>query len=135
MSDLASINIAYVIMCDDIRQEITGKFILIGVYPGNIAIPAFPAQVILGFWMLARPTKIGSYQLQFRLQGPDGAESWSGQMLVHVNKKEDTALVIPPLPIQIQSPGHISLQCREGGGEWTTVSSFEASLPPPPPPA
>ena len=31
-----------VIICDDIRQEATGKQILVGVYTGAVILPAFP---------------------------------------------------------------------------------------------
>lgn len=33
------------IFCDDVRNEIGGKNSYIGVYPGSLALPAFPASV------------------------------------------------------------------------------------------
>jgi len=34
---------AYVMYCDDVRREVGGKTSLIGVYPGAITFPRFPA--------------------------------------------------------------------------------------------
>jgi hypothetical protein len=135
-SDLASINIVHAIACDDIRQETTGKFILIGVYSGNLGLPFFPSQIALGFWMLARPSKEGDYHVQFRVEVPGETQGISGTMLVHVREKEDTALVMPPMPIPLESPGEIVLQYREGDGLWNTVCRLQARLvPTPTPPA
>lgn len=134
MSELASINISHAIACDDIRQEISGKHILIGVYSGNLGLPFFPSQIALGFWMLAKPSVKGNYHVQFRVQAPDRTEAIIGNMAVQVGEKEDIALVIPPVPIPIVSPGDITLQYREGDGAWNTVCRLEAKLVPPSPP-
>ncbi len=135
MSELASINIAHAIACDDIRQEINGKFILIGVYSGNLGLPVFPAHVALGFWMMAKPSQKGDYHIRFRVQGPAENEvTVSGQMIVHVQEKEDMALVIPPMPISIPSPGEIILQYQAGDGPWNTICRLEARLVPLAPP-
>ncbi len=36
---------AMALVCDDFRVEITGKYIIVGMYSGNIAIPAEPFRV------------------------------------------------------------------------------------------
>lgn len=38
-----SVNVSAII-CDDIRQEITGKLFLIGAYVHNMGVPSFPAE-------------------------------------------------------------------------------------------
>jgi hypothetical protein len=123
---LGSINITHGVACDDIRQEVNGKYILIGVYSGNLGLPVFPAPIALGFWVLARPSHVGDYDVQLRVLGPDGKEVSRGQMNVRVHAVEDTALVIPPLPILLAKPGGISLQYREGDGSWRTVCALDA---------
>jgi len=129
-----SINITHAIACDDIRQEITGKYILIGVYAGNVGFPFFPTVTAIGFWVLAKPTKKGDYDVQLRVQDPDGKEVTKGQMIIHVQEVEDTALVIPPMPISLARPGEIALQYREGDGSWKTICTLEARLAPLPAP-
>jgi hypothetical protein len=128
MSDLSSINILHAIACDDIRQEVTGKYILIGVYSGKLAVQFFPASVVLGFFVLARPTNKGDYDVELRIVGPEGKEMTSGHMMVHVQDIGDTALAIPPTPIHLTSPCQIILQYREGDGCWETICTVEARL-------
>jgi hypothetical protein len=130
MTKTASINISQAIACDDIRQEINGKHILIGVYSGNLGVPSFPNVIALGFWVLAKPSQIGDYDVQLRVQDTDGKEVTRGNMLIHVQKVEDTALVIPSMPIPLSKPGEITLQYREGNGSWRTICSLETTLVP-----
>jgi hypothetical protein len=134
MTELASINISQALACDDIRQEANGKHILIGVYSGNMGLQFFPTMVALGFWALAKPSRPGDYHVQLRVQAPGGKEATRGEMIIHVHDIEDSAIVIPPMPIGLDEPGLIQLQYREGSGEWRTICSIDARLVPPPPP-
>jgi len=131
---VASINITQAVACDDVRQETSGKFILIGVYSGNMGLPAFPAHVGLAFWMRSRPTKIGTYHLQFRVRGQNDSILSNGQMYVTISEREDTVLVIPALPLQIQSEGQITLEFRLSGRGRHTIWTCDVRLVPPPPP-
>jgi hypothetical protein len=46
------ISVAKALVCDDVRVEIGGKVMLIGVYPANdIAVPSFPADIILSYYV------------------------------------------------------------------------------------
>ena len=135
MSNLASINISHAIACDDIRQEVTGKYILIGVYSGNMGLPFFPNMVTLGFWVLAKPSQKGDYDVQLRVQDTGGKEVTCGHMIIHVDHVGDSSLVLPPMPIPLEKPGEIALQYREGDGEWKTICSLDARLVPFTPPS
>jgi len=132
MNDLASINISHAIACDDIRQEMNGKHILIGVYSGNLGLPFFPAPIAIGFWVLAKPSHKGDYDVQLRVEGPDRKEVTRGNMIIHIREVEDTALAIPPLPINLTMPGEITLQYREGDGSWKTICTLDARQVTPP---
>ena len=60
-----------VLVCDDVRKEISNKEILIGVYSGNIQLPAMPTQILLSFWMEMISKKKGPYELTLRIQFPN----------------------------------------------------------------
>lgn len=128
MSEPGSINILCAIACDDIRQEVTGKHILIGAYAGNMGLPFFPVTIVLGFWVLARPSHEGHYEVELRVQDPEGKEVSHGQMIMRVEKIEDSALVVPPMPIPLAKAGEIALQYREKEGTWKTICSLDARL-------
>ena len=130
MAKLASINISQAIACDDIRQENNGKFILIGVYAGSIGLPFFPTHIPLGFWMTAKPSRVGDYQVDFRIKTPSmGPIGIQGQMLVHIQEENAIiALVLPPTLLTIDKPGDIILEYKENGGSWRNICSLEAKL-------
>lgn len=60
-----------VLVCDDVRKEITNKEILVGVYSGNIQVPAMPASILLSFWFEMVSKKTGPYELTLRIQFPN----------------------------------------------------------------
>lgn len=61
------------LICDDVRQERNGKFILIGLFDG-IAVPRYPARFqrlcMVNRWCCG----VGSFTQQSRLHGPDDME-------------------------------------------------------------
>ena len=130
MAKLASINISQAIACDDIRQENNGKFILIGVYAGIIGLPFFPTHLPLGFWMTAKPSRVGGYHIDFRIKTPNETPvSIQGQMLVHIEEENAIiSLVLPPTLLTIEKPGDIILEYKENEGSWRSICSLEAKL-------
>lgn len=59
----------YTIMCDEVRQENNGKFILIGVYTPNMTVPQLPFVLpMLTFYQSLQSDRPGALSLRFRLQ-------------------------------------------------------------------
>jgi hypothetical protein len=59
----------HVIMCDDVRQENSGKFILIGMYTPDMNVPQFPFVVpSLAFFAWLESDRIGSFPFRMRLE-------------------------------------------------------------------
>ena len=48
-----------VILCDDIRKEVTNKDMLIGVYGGALIVSAFPGAMPMAVWMELMPESVG----------------------------------------------------------------------------
>src|SRR5579862_1083755 len=65
----------YTLVCDEIRREDNGKFIVIGLYTPGITFRQFPAHLPkLVFFSCFEPTTIGVWDLDFRLSHlPTGA--------------------------------------------------------------
>src|SRR5215472_4088319 len=59
----------HVVFCDDIRREVTGKEILIGVYSGNLMVPRFPAAIVLATWVPFERVgnDVGKIPVEFRM--------------------------------------------------------------------
>jgi hypothetical protein len=59
----------YTIICDEVRQEINGKFILIGVYQKVITIPQIPFTLpSLTFYQVLESDRPGVWQSRMKLQ-------------------------------------------------------------------
>jgi hypothetical protein len=60
------------IICEQVRQEANGKFILIGAVPSELAVPTLPAQVIICIYTEGLVSISGSYISTARLVDNDG---------------------------------------------------------------
>ena len=68
----------HVIMCDDVRQENNGKFMLIGMYTPDIAVPQLPfVMPSLAFFSWLESDRLGAFSFRMKLEHLE-----SGQALV-----------------------------------------------------
>lgn len=111
------------VVCEDIRMESNGKFLIIGVYASEILVNQFPANLNIAFWLPVETLAVGKLKMQFRVAGVNEA------ILGTANAEADMAAVgraafpIPPMTIQIQSPSNIELQVKQGDFDWEVVVS------------
>jgi hypothetical protein len=98
---------ADVLFCDDIRQETNGKFILIGVYTGDLIPGLVPATIPMA--MLLRIHGLNSGKHQFRmtleLDGTIVLEQNGGTEQAGDNVP--IALIFSNFPIQLNGPGKL----------------------------
>lgn len=65
----------YTIMCDEVRREDNGKFILIGVFADSILVNTFPATLLgLTFFVKLEIDDPGIYGMKMRLEKLEGGE-------------------------------------------------------------
>lgn len=79
------------VLCDDVRQERNGKFILIGLYDG-IAVPAFPTVFqrvcIVNRWCCGQ----GQFKQRSRIVAPNASVIVEGQdVVLNLPEQEATA--------------------------------------------
>jgi hypothetical protein len=125
--------ISTVLVCDDVREEITHKHILIGVYSGMIAVHAFPAQRPLAFWLAMKATDVGSFALTLRIITPKISPAAEMTLSFDIPAAgEPFALFTPPLPLPITEPGNLELHARWGdSGKWRVALRKPILLVPP----
>jgi len=59
----------YTLVCDDVRQENNGKFIILGMYMGNITVTQLPfALPVLTFFQSLLADRLGGYTVRVQLQ-------------------------------------------------------------------
>jgi hypothetical protein len=112
-----------VLVCDDVRREINGKEILIGVYSGgSILLQYFPTMINPVFWCQFIPMRPGKISTSFRLTNESGVEFYQfGGELTAGAAREPGSVAISGQPIQAHSEMRLVLQMKVGGSEWTTI--------------
>ena len=131
------------ILCDDIRREITGKDIIIGAYAGSIIVTEFPFTLNIAIWLEYEPEKIGGADIHLQLSYSGKAPS---KIKVSINASELTAVGIPltRLAVNGDAEGELKIELSSDGSSWKLLKTYSvkkgqfASLPTPgtaPPPS
>lgn len=121
VDDVSPIDFVFALLCDDVRTEVTGKEIIIGVYSGNIMASSFPANMLLCIWAQYMPKRVGDVEIELRIVGPNSAQLAHMAAGLAIGKVQYSSLHTPQLPIQVQTPGDLSIQARVKGSEWRTL--------------
>jgi hypothetical protein len=119
------------IVCDDIRREINGKDILIGVYSGDIAVPQVPFQLQLAFWVEVSGDAGESEDLAFRL-------TYAGELLAKFKLHTETtttgfaALPLSGMQLVSDKLGDLVMEYSSDEESWIEIkrkSVLQAPVP------
>jgi hypothetical protein len=114
-----------VVVCDSIRQENTGKHILIGVYGINIRVVDFPANMRLSWFMIVVPKTVGSSEAEFRIVGPHDVTLVQGELGVNVKELNKPAILrMDNMSIQLQAEGDLNFQIKFKESDWRTIKKI-----------
>lgn len=129
-----SITHKYTVICDDIRQEINGKMMLIGVYTPNISIPQVPFVLpSLAFFQCFESDRPANLTIRMRLE----------QMEVGRPLLEAMGMISVPRPgigyaplklgnVQIPAFGTYTFTVTVEGEREPIITTFDIVLPPQP---
>lgn len=107
-----------VLVCDDVRKEVSNKEILIGVYSGNIQIPAMPASILLSFWFEMVSKKKGPYELVLRIQLPNPDNKFEYRIKGDVPEaKTPFSIFTPQGSFVIDRDGELKIYVKLPGSE------------------
>jgi hypothetical protein len=121
----------YTLICDDVRQENTGKLLLIGVYTGTLTTPQLPFVMPNGLtffssWESDRP---GIFDMKIKLQHLE-----TGQTLIEARggmQFVQPGLAMAPLklgPLQFSAVGMYNLVIEIGGQSDPVIVGFSVQL-------
>lgn len=66
----------HVIMCDDVRREDNGKFIIIGMYTPDLAVPQIPfIMPTISFFAWLESDRPGSFPFRMRLENLESGQA------------------------------------------------------------
>lgn len=112
-----SVEILSVIICDDVRKEVSQKDILIGVYGGEINVGSYPAPLKLSFWIETMNKAVGKSDLTFKIESPSGNPPIEISVEMQSSRIGPGALVLQGLPILAERDGNIIISMSINGGE------------------
>ena len=123
---MSDFEIGYVLLCDDVRKEITGKDILIGVYTSGINVSQLPAVVNLATWLEIIPKKKGEIEIEFKAEMPGDVQPH----LIRFKGQTESAdhhftIILQPAPFFIQKEGDIRISVRRPNTpKWKIVKKL-----------
>jgi hypothetical protein len=120
---MSALQFSSVLVCDDIRKEVSNKDILIGVYSGDIVVPSFPVWLPISFWIEVSANEAGKSEAQFRLTVVDHTPPIMLKAGLQVDKPGSTAIIIAGLQLLFEKEGDLILEVKPDGGDWTVLKS------------
>jgi hypothetical protein len=130
MLRLGEIEINYSILCEDIRQELNNKFILLGVFSGDIKVSNIPAMIPLMFFVEMVISSIGSHTLYLRLSGPGAHSAEITAAIQNLQVGGTSTLVGPKMEILFDQEGTFILEVSEDQKTWHKLLSKKVELDP-----
>jgi len=108
----------HAVVCDLVRREDSGKFILIGVYSASILVPKFPSKLRLAaFVEFYPPAK--SFELELRYADRHGKIFAGASAHVEATELEPmSSVAIPGLPLEFSEQTVLRLEMKINDGEW-----------------
>jgi hypothetical protein len=120
------------VVCEDVRMEVGGKRILVGVYPGSIVVVpnAFPRNVVTKLWATLHASKAGALTGTLRvIRTDDGSVVFQDQMSVTVANVERFVPAVFHLVSNLTKSGRLQVQLQGAGDkDWLALGSFEVRV-------
>jgi hypothetical protein len=122
----------YIVLCDEIRQEVNGKFILLGVYMPDMTLSQLPFVIpALTFFVVLESDRPGNYQARFSLESLEsGQKLFEGMGAVGFAKPGTGVLPIGVRNVMIQMAGTYVFTLNLEGQKDPITHSFNIFLVP-----
>lgn len=116
-----------VVICEDVRQEIRGKHILLGVSGPSLTIPTFPATIGVALWISGSAKERGPFEAVFQALDPDGNVAIKGSLIGEIARPGSSTVVIGPMPLNVTKAGDFRFQWKFGKEKWSTIETLTVS--------
>lgn len=97
------------ILCDDIRQEASGKLIFVGVYPNNLLLSEFPMTAMLTLWVRVHGLTNGEHENTLSLKLGD-TEIFAVEGTLFADGKTAANAFVRGIPVEVKEPGTLSVE-------------------------
>lgn len=111
------------IFCDEIRQEVTGKFLLIGVYPGDLVPPVIPTKFPMAMMLRVHGLPAGNHEFEFVLKSPNGEPAIGQKDFFYVaDSQSPMVMIFSGFAMTVEGPGEIIASVKVAGKELVATS-------------
>jgi len=123
------------VICDEIRREDNGKFLLIGVFSEGISVPAFPTTVNLSVLLVGIGSAHGAARLYVQVESVDGNSLHVGMELgitfAETFERQVQCLPLPPIALLVTKSTKFVISARSTpDSEWQPIRTFPVNKQP-----
>ncbi len=115
------------LVCDDVRNELSGKEILIGVFADNVYVGVLPANMVVSLYLRVRFAQTDPSVIKFRVLAPGGIQVTPEAPIAFsapADLETIASLVIRGIMFQPQAEGRYEFQWQPPEQDWGTVTSL-----------
>ena len=117
------------LVCDEVRMEMTGKFIVIGLYTGPIGVPQIPLQMHLTFMHFLQADRPGRFTVKLRVEHLEtGRRLIEGQGGIQVGIPGLTVIAPFKVPLQIDREGDYNFILEIEGEQDPVITPFSVTI-------
>lgn len=131
----ARVRFVTALVADDIRREVSGKEIIIGVYTSKIIVGAISPDggMVLAVSILFEALGVGDIPIEVQIVGPSG-EAFHPKAILHSTEstqpKQINSFSITAVPIPIPAVGAITVRARQYEEEWELIRNIPVVVNP-----
>ncbi|HEY8581195.1 MAG TPA: hypothetical protein VIL72_15005 [Beijerinckiaceae bacterium] len=108
------------LLCDDVRKEINGKDILVGVYGGDVIAADFPAVLTLSLYVEIATGAGGERRMRVRISHESSVRvEWSGALSLPPDQV--VGVGVPAAPVTCPQPGELRIDVAFDDEDWSEV--------------
>ena len=110
-----------VVLCDDIRKEMNGKDILIGVYSGIIQVSSYPMVLNGAVWVEIEPECVGEMAVKLKIETPSGNLPIDFDAKWQIDQLDTSVLALGGLPLSLERDGEVVISAQFGEEEMRVI--------------
>lgn len=125
------IKIENAVFCEDARQEIGGKYTLLGVGGSDLNISEIPAFIRVAIWIYGSASAEGKFEAEMRGLDVDKQPLVKVELKGQIDQSKKCALLLGPMPLQIKKAGNYIFEWRSGDKKWSKIGTLRLNYVPP----
>jgi hypothetical protein len=125
------IKIESAVFCEDARQDVSGKHLLIGVSGPELDIAVIPARISVAVWIYGTASMEGPFEAEMRVLSVDKSPLIKAVIKGEIDPTRKIIHILGPMPLQIKKAGDYVFEWRSGDRKWSKIASLRLNYVPP----